>query len=260
MCTTISFSFHGITHVAQNQFRHALRPIGSRRSAARLHLRRQQRCDSCKCADRVQCRPNPNRSDSRMEHFELSVCPSQSSDCLTPTTKESSVRLRCRRARGLPNQHCSPSRRLSFGRLICQFARTVLNPYIDLQRIPTTPPSSGRRSSSASSEQASLSMGAMMYALEMSKTTISSSSSSALLFGSSLLTISRHRAEKFMCHRQFFGLRLELLANQPTSDVWSTWVDLVHQDPSNRHRGYSSSLRLWVSCDGDGFFSPKIFL
>ena len=66
----------------------------------------------------------------------------------------------------------------------------------------------------------------MRYALEMSKTAIPSSSSSALLlFGTSLLTISRHRAEKFMCQRHVLGLRLEFLAKQPTSDVWSTWVD-----------------------------------
>ena len=91
--------------------RHALRLVGSRRSAARLHLRRQQRCDSASVL--IVCRPNPNQSDSRMEYFELIVCPSQSSDCLTPT-KSSSVRLRCGRARGLPNQHYSQYRRLSF--------------------------------------------------------------------------------------------------------------------------------------------------
>ena len=168
-----------------------------------------------------------------MEYFELIVYSNQSSDCLTPATKKSSFWLRCGRTRSVPNQHKIPSRRLSF---LCQFARAVLNPYIDQHKIPTTSPSSGRRSPSGSSEQASLSMGAMKYAPEVSKTAISSSSSSALLlFGTSLLTISRHRAETFMCQRQFLGLRLEFLANQPASIVWSTWVDRVYLETLNRH-------------------------
>ena len=144
-----------------------------------------------KCADRVQCRPNPNRSDFRMEYFELIACPSQWSACLAPTTKESSVRLRCGRNAGFAKPTFLPISPVVFCQFLGQFVRVVLNPYIDLPRIPTTSPSSGRRSPSDSSEQASLSTGDMKYALEMSKTTISSSSSSALLLGSSLLTILR---------------------------------------------------------------------
>ena len=76
-----------------------------------------------------------------------------------------------------------------------------------------------------------------------------------------LLTISRHRAEKFMCQRHVLGLRLEFLTKQPTSDVWSTWVNVVHLDPSSWNSGYSSLLRFGSGCPvmNIDLFRPRDF-